>query len=92
MPLVVGISVVAFILTATLALSPDDEEIRAEQDLMRGSGRPGMPRRCRCGVAAAPRAAGPAVSRTVQARRQAAAEQADRQLCRPLAPALPRPA
>jgi NO-binding membrane sensor protein with MHYT domain len=34
MPLVVGISVVAFILTATLALSPDNEEIRAEQELM----------------------------------------------------------
>jgi hypothetical protein len=35
MPLVIGISVLAFILTATLALSPDDKEIRAEQDLMR---------------------------------------------------------
>jgi hypothetical protein len=34
MPLVVGISVVAFILTATLALSPDSDEIKAEQELM----------------------------------------------------------
>ena len=82
MPLVVGISVVAFILTATLALSPDDEEIRAERDLMQRIGLAGdaaaMPER----FAAVPDGPARAVSRTVQARRQAGAE---RELPRELA-------
>jgi len=34
LPLILGISVVTFILTATLALSPTDDEIRSEADLM----------------------------------------------------------
>jgi NO-binding membrane sensor protein with MHYT domain len=71
MPLVVGISVVAFILTATLALSPDDEEIRAEQELMQRIGQAGeaaLPQRI---AAAAPAAPARAVSRAAQARRQA---------------------
>jgi hypothetical protein len=72
MPLVVGISVVAFILTATLALSPDDEEIRAEQDLMERIGLAGQGAAQPERIPAAPQAA-PAhpVSRAAQARRQA---------------------
>jgi NO-binding membrane sensor protein with MHYT domain len=34
LPLVIGISVLAFILTATLALSPTDQEMRADQELL----------------------------------------------------------
>jgi NO-binding membrane sensor protein with MHYT domain len=34
LPLVIGISVVAFILTATIALSPSEDEIRGEAELM----------------------------------------------------------
>jgi NO-binding membrane sensor protein with MHYT domain len=73
MPLVVGISVVAFILTATLALSPDDEEIRAERELMQrieqaGEFGPGVAARVAAPPAAAPARA---VSRASQARRQA---------------------
>jgi NO-binding membrane sensor protein with MHYT domain len=34
LPLILGISVVSFILIATIALSPTDAEIRAETDLM----------------------------------------------------------
>lgn len=34
LPLVLGISIVAFILTATIALSPSEEEIRGEAELM----------------------------------------------------------
>ena len=80
MPLVIGISVVAFILTATLALSPDNEEIRAEQELME--------RLERAGAAAAPvqvtvaasatAPPGSVASRASQARRQARRDAADR--------------
>ena len=73
MPLVVGISVVAFILTATLALSPDDEEIRAERDLMQRIGLAGDAAAVPARIAAAPDGPARAVSRTVQARRQAGA-------------------
>jgi len=77
MPLVVGISVIAFILTATLALSPDDEEIRAEQELMQRIGLAGAAVAVQEGVPgripALPDAPARAVSRTVQARRQAGA-------------------
>jgi len=76
MPLVVGISILAFILTATLALSPDDEEIRADQELMQrieqaGGGAAAVPARI-----AAPQGGPPArpVSRASQARRQASRE------------------
>ncbi len=34
LPLVLGISIVAFILTATIALSPTEDEIRGEEELM----------------------------------------------------------
>jgi NO-binding membrane sensor protein with MHYT domain len=80
MPLVIGISVVAFILTATLALSPDNEEIRAEQELME--------RLERAGAAAAPvqvtvaasatAPPGSVASRASQARRQARRDAAGR--------------
>ena len=35
LPLVLGISIVAFILTATIALSPSEDETRGEAELMR---------------------------------------------------------
>jgi NO-binding membrane sensor protein with MHYT domain len=73
LPLVIGISVLAFIMTATLALSPTDDEMREDAALMAristaGSGTP---------APAAPPPAhtshwpGQAVSRATQARRQA---------------------
>ena len=34
LPLIIGISLLSFALTATIALSPDHDEIRAEEDLM----------------------------------------------------------
>jgi hypothetical protein len=34
LPLILGISILNFIVTATVVLSPNDEEIRAEADLM----------------------------------------------------------
>ena len=74
MPLVVGISVIAFILTATLALAPDDEEIRAERDLMQRIGLAGDAAAMAERFAAVPDGPARAVSRTVQARRQAGAE------------------
>jgi NO-binding membrane sensor protein with MHYT domain len=72
LPLVIGISVLAFILTATLALSPTDQEMRAEAELLdrieqaSASYSQAVP-------AALPTAQmpGQAVSRAVQARRQA---------------------
>jgi NO-binding membrane sensor protein with MHYT domain len=73
LPLVIGISILAFILTATLALSPTDQEMREEAELLTRieqvtSGQQaylpaGMPRR--------PLEPGHAVSRAMQARRQA---------------------
>jgi NO-binding membrane sensor protein with MHYT domain len=75
MPLVVGISVVAFILTATLALSPDDEEIRAEQELilrLDQSGSPPLAAAVEVTVASPVTAPpGAVVSRASQARRHA---------------------
>jgi NO-binding membrane sensor protein with MHYT domain len=78
LPLLIGISVLAFIMTATLALSPTDEELRADAVLMQRiedirDGRSESP------VAVAPPMVpaqrwpgpGPAVSRGTQARRQA---------------------
>jgi NO-binding membrane sensor protein with MHYT domain len=77
LPLVIGISILAFILTATLALSPTDEEMRADAELMQriqggAHGRPAGP----AAPAPAPqRFAAPqpshVVSRAAQARRQA---------------------
>jgi NO-binding membrane sensor protein with MHYT domain len=75
LPLVIGISVLAFILTATLALSPTHQELQAEKDLMERIGQASagtLPPPA--GAIPAPRSSawpGPAVSRATQARRQA---------------------
>jgi NO-binding membrane sensor protein with MHYT domain len=87
LPLILGISILTFIVTATIALSPSDDEIHAEADLMRristaraAAGDPPAPQLS----PAAPRRPVTAISRTIQARRQAAAEaEADRQLTLP---------
>jgi NO-binding membrane sensor protein with MHYT domain len=75
LPLVIGISVIAFVLTATLALSPTDAEIRAEQELLQRIsaasatiGQPVMPDSYQAGP-------GQVVSRGTQARRQAGSGQ-----------------
>jgi len=39
LPLVLGISIVAFVLTATIVLSPTEDEIRGEAELMNRIGR-----------------------------------------------------
>jgi NO-binding membrane sensor protein with MHYT domain len=87
LPLILGISILTFIVTATIALSPSDDEIHAEADLMRristaraAAGDPPAPQV----PPAAARRPVTAISRTIQARRQAAAEaEADRQLTPP---------
>jgi Bacterial signalling protein N terminal repeat len=78
LPLILGISILTFIVTATIALSPTDTEIRAEQELMR---RISTARAAKAGDPAAPYLPAPAaprpvtaISRAVQARRQAEAE------------------
>jgi NO-binding membrane sensor protein with MHYT domain len=43
LPLILGISVLSFILIATIALSPNDDEIRAETELMKRIGKLGSP-------------------------------------------------
>jgi NO-binding membrane sensor protein with MHYT domain len=76
LPLVIGISILAFILTATLALSPTDKEMQADEELLQRierirAGLPGLD-----GAAAPQQAAAPpgqAISRAAQARRQAEA-------------------
>jgi NO-binding membrane sensor protein with MHYT domain len=74
LPLVIGISVIAFILTATLALSPTDQEMRADQELLARLEQSDSavlgPART---ILNQPPAAGPGpvVSRAAQARRQA---------------------
>jgi len=57
LPLVLGISIVAFILTATIALSPTEDEIRGETELMNRIDS------LRSEVAAAPPALAPAIAR-----------------------------
>ena len=76
LPLLIGISVLAFIMTATLALSPTDEELRADAVLMQRiedirDGGPGLPVAVSPPVVPAQRWPGPAVSRGTQERRQA---------------------
>lgn len=73
LPLVIGISILAFILTATLALSPTDQEMLAEAELMQRIEQATAGRQQPAAVPAAQSAAwpGPAVSRATQARRQA---------------------
>ena len=77
LPLVIGISILAFILTATLALSPTDQEMRAEAELMQRIERATAGQAKPVAVPVAPSGVppGPAVSRAMQARRQA--EQGD---------------
>jgi NO-binding membrane sensor protein with MHYT domain len=73
LPLVIGISVLAFILTATLALSPNEQEMRAEQELLQrieqaSAGRiPAQAQVPSPGLSTP----GQVVSRVTQARRQA---------------------
>jgi hypothetical protein len=77
LPLLIGISVLAFIMTATLALSPTDDEIRADAALLERieaaqGGQNGHP------VGAAARHVhlpGYVISRGTQARRQAQSEE-----------------
>ena len=75
LPLLIGISILAFIMTATLALSPTDEEIRADAALLQ---RIEAAQGGRDPVGAAPvpptpavRAPDTVISRAAQARRQA---------------------
>jgi len=77
LPLILGISILTFIVTATIALSPTDAEIHAEAELMAristaraASAEPTMPH---LPPAAARRPTTP-ISRAVQARRQAEAD------------------
>jgi len=73
LPLVIGISILAFILTATLALSPTDQEMRAEAELMQRieQATAGRQQAAAAPAPAAPPWSGLAVSRDTQARRQA---------------------
>jgi NO-binding membrane sensor protein with MHYT domain len=76
LPLLIGISILAFILTATLALSPTDEELRADAALMERielatTGR--MPDMALPPAGPEARWPGRATSRDTQARRQAQA-------------------
>ncbi len=79
LPLLIGISILAFIMTATLALSPTDEELRADAELMQRieASRAGQDAQLVDGVTVAGSAQPSAhlprtvVSRAMQARRQA---------------------
>jgi NO-binding membrane sensor protein with MHYT domain len=77
LPLLIGISILAFVMTATLALSPSDAELRAEAALMQRIEELRDDHDGRGGQDAAPppvpaqRWPGNAVSRATQARRQA---------------------
>jgi NO-binding membrane sensor protein with MHYT domain len=79
LPLLIGISVLAFIMTATLALSPTDEELRADAALMERieHARGGHAQQAAATPSAPPpagravRLPGSVVSRATQARREA---------------------
>jgi NO-binding membrane sensor protein with MHYT domain len=75
LPLLIGISILAFIMTATLALSPTDEEIRADAALLQRieAAQGGRDPAGAAPVALAPTARHPGtvISRATQARRQA---------------------
>jgi NO-binding membrane sensor protein with MHYT domain len=78
LPLLIGISVLAFIMTATLALSPTDQELRADAALQeRIETMAAGPVAVTLGARSAPEARwpGPASSRAAHARRQAEARQ-----------------
>ena len=78
LPLLIGISIVAFIMTATLALSPTDEEIRADAALLQRieAAQGGMNGQT-VGTGPLPSAvqSGTITSRATQARRQAEREE-----------------
>jgi NO-binding membrane sensor protein with MHYT domain len=78
LPLLIGISIVAFIMTATLALSPTDEEIRADAALLQRieAAQGGMNGQT-VGTGPLPSAvqSGTIISRATQARRQAEREE-----------------
>jgi NO-binding membrane sensor protein with MHYT domain len=73
LPLLIGISILAFIMTATLALSPTDEEIRADAALLQRIEATQVGPVGAVGVPPAPsvRLPGSVISRAAQARRQA---------------------
>ena len=73
LPLLIGISILAFIMTATLALSPTDEEIRADAALLQRIEATQVGPVGAVGVPPAPsvRQPGSVISRAAQARRQA---------------------
>jgi NO-binding membrane sensor protein with MHYT domain len=74
LPLVIGISVLAFVVTATIALSPNEQEMRAEQELLQRIERASAALNGAQAQGASPSsvaAPGQAVSRATQARRQA---------------------
>jgi NO-binding membrane sensor protein with MHYT domain len=72
LPLIIGISILAFILTATLALSPSDQEMQAEAALMQRieAATAGQPSTVAVPVQAVPVEPGHSASRNGQARRQ----------------------
>jgi NO-binding membrane sensor protein with MHYT domain len=78
LPLIIGISLLSFALTATIALSPDHDEIRAEEDLMARLGLAAEVPAAKVPAASVRHAArqrpATATSRGVQARRHAEAE------------------
>jgi NO-binding membrane sensor protein with MHYT domain len=73
LPLLIGISILAFVMTATLALSPTDEELRRDAALMEriGTAREGQPARWTATSPPAQVVPGSVMSRATQARRQA---------------------
>jgi len=77
LPLIIGISITAFILTATLALSPTAVEMREERELQERieQAMAAISQNQQAGTVPQPRAEpGQAVSRAMQARRQADSE------------------
>ena len=74
LPLVVGISVISFILTTTIAITPDHHEIRAEASLMERISREAEPRDSYPAPSATPHPAQPSsrISQAIQGRRHAA--------------------
>ncbi len=74
LPLLIGISILAFIMTATIALSPSGEEMREDAELMQRieAARSGSYPAASMPASAAQYRPGPVISRGTQARRHAA--------------------
>jgi NO-binding membrane sensor protein with MHYT domain len=74
LPLVVGISVISFILTTTIAITPDHNEIRAEADLRERISRSGEQQDAHPAPPVVPQSAqaGSRISQAIQGRRHAA--------------------